>query len=314
VPVPSLPDVNEAPPASCEGANTSTGTNRRRCATPHRSRRAFRRRALAIAISLALWTALSTRTGPAIAQDTSPGTSANSPLEQPPPSGEVTVAPAVTATPAAAASGGGGDAAGASPGNEPVAAETATPAPASPAPIASEARVPAADGASTVASKTANGADAKGPASSPFEALASPSAGPMHIQSDSLSVDYKKNSAMWRGHVHASRADGQLTSDSLKVSYGKDFHELQNMVAIGNVRISRGTQWSTSNQAVLDQAKQTVVLTGNPVVHDGTDQIAGSRITVYLKTGESVVEGAKAVIFPRPSKTRDNGVSADHGK
>ena len=125
-------------------------------------------------------------------------------------------------------------------------------------------------------------------------------------------MDYKKNSAMWRGHVHAIRADGQLDSDTLQVLYGKDFHELQQMIASGNVRISRGTQWSTSDHAVLNEASQTVVLTGNPVVHDSNDQITGSKITVYLKTGESVVEGAKAVIFPRQGKTRDNGPSADH--
>jgi lipopolysaccharide export system protein LptA len=210
----------------------------------------------------------------------------------------VTIAPALAATPSADSTGSGNPApAAASIGAQPAAPEAG----ASPAPT------PAAVGASTVTRKADDGADAKGPPVSPFAALAAPSAGPLHIQSDSLAVDYKKNSAMWKGHVHAARADGQLTSDSLKVTYGKDFHELQNMMASGNVRISRGTQWSTSNQAVLDQARQTVVLTGDPIVHDGNDQIAGSKITVYLKTGESVVEGAKAVIFPRQAKTRDNG-------
>jgi lipopolysaccharide export system protein LptA len=247
---------------------------------------------------------LCSHAGCAWAQDTSSGTGAK-PVDQPPPSGEVTIAPAVAATPSADSTGSGNSA----PTAASVGAQLAGPeAGASPAPPTA-----AAVGASTVTRKAGDGADAKGPPASPFAALASPNAGPLHIQSDSLAVDYKKNSAMWKGHVHAARADGQLTSDSLKVTYGKDFHELQNMIASGNVRISRGTQWSTSNQAVLDQARQTVVLTGEPIVHDGKDQITGSKITVYLKTGESVVEGAKAVIFPRQAKTRDNGGSADNG-
>jgi len=162
---------------------------------------------------------------------------------------------------------------------------------------------------------TGTAKDSKAPAnSSPFAALSSPSSGPIKIRSDSLSVDYKKNSALWIGHVHAVRADGELSSNTLQVVYGKDFHELQQMIASGSVRISRGTQFSTSEHAVLNEATQTVVLTGNPVVHDGTDEITGDKITVYLKTGESVVEGAKAVIFPRQAKTRDNGVTADHAK
>jgi lipopolysaccharide export system protein LptA len=290
VPPPSFPDLRPAPRRRCQRANALIARIRAR-------------RALA-AIALAFCSALYySRASLALPQDTSTGTNAPLPVEQPPPTGEVTI-PAVANTPSAVATGGGNPAA-ASSGTQPAAPEAGT------TPVEPK---PAAPGISTVTRKAADSTDAKGPNASPFSALASPNAGPLHIQSDSLSVDYKKNSAMWKGHVHAARADGQLTSDSLKVIYGKDFHELQNMIASGNVRISRGTQWSTSNQAVLDQAQQTVVLTGDPIVHDGNDQIAGSRITVYLKTGESVVEGAKAVIFPRQAKTRDNGVSADHGK
>jgi lipopolysaccharide export system protein LptA len=226
------------------------------------------------------------------------------PIEASPPTGEITVqaAPATPAEePSDAASGGPSPA--------------ATPAAMSTAPSAGNgAEGPTAD--SSDGSSAGNpGGEAKGSAnSSPFSALASPSSGPIKIKSDSLSVDYKKNSALWRGHVHAVRADGELSSDTLQVIYGKDFHELQQMIASGSVRISRGTQWSVSDHAVLNEANQTVVLTGNPVVHDGNDQITGSKITVYLKTGESVVEGAKAVIFPRQTKTRDNGVSADHAR
>jgi lipopolysaccharide export system protein LptA len=212
--------------------------------------------------------------------------------------------PAAPATPGKESS--AATAAGASPVTAPAAASTA--------PSAGKGAEGQAAG-SSAGSSAGNQGEAKGSAnSSPFSALASPSNGPIKIKSDTLSVDYKKNSAVWRGHVHAVRADGELTSDTLQVIYGKDFHELQQMIASGNVRISRGTQWSLSDHAVLNEASQTVVLTGSPVVHDGNDQITGSKITVYLKTGESVVEGAKAVIFPRQTKTRDNGVSADHAR
>ncbi|HXZ87628.1 MAG TPA: LptA/OstA family protein, partial [Candidatus Binataceae bacterium] len=220
-----------------------------------------------------------------------------------PPTGEVSV-PAAPATPAEQPS--GAAAGGSSPVTAPPGASTA--------PSAGKGAEGQAAGGSGGAS-AGNQADTKGAANaSPFSALASPSNGPIKIKSDTLSVDYKKNSALWRGHVHAVRADGELSSETLQVIYGKDFHELQQMIASGNVRISRGTQWSVSDHAVLNEANQTVVLTGNPVVHDGNDQITGSKITVYLKTGESVVEGAKAVIFPRQGKTRDNGVSADHAR
>ena len=79
----------------------------------------------------------------------------------------------------------------------------------------------------------------------------------------------------------------------------KDFHDVQEMVADSNVRMSQGTRWATGDHAVLDQTKHTVTLTGSPVVHDGEDQITGSKITVHLDTGKSEVAGARAVFFPQ---------------
>jgi lipopolysaccharide export system protein LptA len=152
------------------------------------------------------------------------------------------------------------------------------------------------------------GKDAKGAQDSPFSALQfSGNKGPIDIKADTLNLDYKHNVVTFTGHVHAVQADATLTSDSLTVTYGKDFHEVEEMVANDNVRMSQGTRWATGDHAVLDQAKHTVTLTGSPVVHDGQDQVAGTKITVHLDTGKSEVEGgARAVFFPNQQKTRDN--------
>jgi lipopolysaccharide transport protein LptA len=153
----------------------------------------------------------------------------------------------------------------------------------------------------------ADSKDDSGGKDSPFSSLQfSGNKGPVDIKSDSLDLDYKGNIVTFRGHVHATQADATLTSDSLTVFYGKDFHEVKQMVANNNVRMSQGTRWATGDHAVLDQAKHTVTLTGSPVVHDGEDQVAGSKITVHLDSGKSEVEGARAVFFPKDQKTRDN--------
>jgi lipopolysaccharide export system protein LptA len=148
----------------------------------------------------------------------------------------------------------------------------------------------------------------------PFGSLGSSNRGPINIQSDSLALDYKKNIVQFIGHVHATQADGVLTSNTLNVKYGKDFHEVQHMDADGNVHISQGVRWCTSDHAVMNQGQHIVILTGSPICHDAQDQIAGTRITVHLDTGKSDVEAAKAVIFPQQSKTRDNEALADQTK
>lgn len=130
--------------------------------------------------------------------------------------------------------------------------------------------------------------------------------GPIHIKSESMSLDYQNHSVLWSGHVHATQAQAQLTSDQLRVNYfDKDFKQLKDMVADGNVRMSQGTQWATGEHGVMDQTKRTMVLTGSPVVHDCANQITGKRITVFLDTNKSVVEDARAVIFPHNGQNED---------
>jgi lipopolysaccharide transport protein LptA len=135
--------------------------------------------------------------------------------------------------------------------------------------------------------------------------------GPTNIKSDSLNLDYKNKAILFTGHVHAVQPDGDLTSDALRVQYGQDFHDIKMMYADGNVRMSQGTRWVTADHAVLDQTKHILTFRGNPVVHDGEDQITGPLITVDLVTGRSTVENPRVVIFPRESKNPDNVTSPD---
>ena len=130
--------------------------------------------------------------------------------------------------------------------------------------------------------------------------------GPTNIKSDTATLDYQNKAVLFTGHVHAVQAGGDLTSDRLKVQYGQDFHDIKMMYADGNVRMSQGTRWITSDHAVLDQTKHILTFHGNPVVHDGEDQITGSTIAVDLVTGKSTVENPRVVIFPRESKNPDN--------
>jgi lipopolysaccharide transport protein LptA len=138
---------------------------------------------------------------------------------------------------------------------------------------------------------------------------------PIYIKSKSMSLDYQNHSVLWTGDVHANQADSQLTSDQLRVNYfDKDFKQMKDMVADGNVRLSQGTRWATGQHGVMDQTKRTVVLTGSPVAHDGNDQITGCKITVFLNTSQSVVECAHAVLFPHsdasPGASQGPGATA----
>ncbi len=130
--------------------------------------------------------------------------------------------------------------------------------------------------------------------------------GPVHITSDKLKLDYKAKSVLFTGHVLALQSGTQLLSETLRVDYGKDFHDIKEIVADGKVKISQGARWATGDHAVLDETARTVVMTGHPVVHEGDDRIDGIKITVYLDTGHCEVEKAQAVLYPKEAKSTDN--------
>ncbi len=180
--------------------------------------------------------------------------------------------------------------------------------------VPESAASPASDVPESSSSATPKKASDKNAPDSPFAAFAnSKNRGPVSIHSESLTLDYKANSVLFQGNVHATQADGQLSSNTLNVKYGKDFHEIQEMVAEGNVRLSQGLRWCAGDHGVMNQGAHTVILTGNPVCHDNKDQISGDKIVVHLDSGKSEVEGGvKAVIFPREAKSRDNEVPADN--
>lgn len=194
----------------------------------------------------------------------------------------------------------------------PAASTIAAPAPAAPAGLFPLAHLAGASPARTASigrttKDTIGAAKDDSPESSPFGGFANSSNhGPINIKSDTMSFDYKKSVVIFSGHVHAVQSGNELSSNTLHVQMNKD-SQIQQMIADGDVRMSQGQRWATGDHAVLDQTVHTLVLTGSPVVHDGKDQIAGTKITVYLQTNTSEVTDPKAVIFPRESKKPNNG-------
>ncbi len=171
---------------------------------------------------------------------------------------------------------------------------------------AKSAAKPAAAHKSGGTAQSAN--DAKGGAqNSPFGMMKfSADNGPIQIKADSLNLDYKNNTVEFKGTVHATQSGTTLTSKALKVIYGQKFGDIKQVIALGDVKMMQGGRWATGQRAVLDEVKHTVEMTGEPVIHDGPDSVAGRRIIIYLDSEKSVVEGASAVIFPRDNNKTDH--------
>ena len=141
---------------------------------------------------------------------------------------------------------------------------------------------------------------------------------PITVASDTLEYDYKRNVVVYRGQVQAAQGPVTLRSNTLTVTFrgardgggseggiadaGRGVQRVDQIVAEGSVRIEHGTRWATGGKAVFDQGTRTLVLSESPVLHDGSNAVAGDRVIVYLNEDRSVVEGGrkrvKAVLYP----------------
>lgn len=144
---------------------------------------------------------------------------------------------------------------------------------------------------------------------------------PITVTADNLEYDYKSNVVVYKGAVEVVQGDVKLRSDNLTITLAGDAKDakaekpadgaaatpdesarVKEIVAAGNVRIDQGLRWAVGGRAVFDQDNRTLVLTENPVLHEGKNEVAGDRVVVYLDEDRSVVEGGrkrvKAVLFP----------------
>lgn len=127
--------------------------------------------------------------------------------------------------------------------------------------------------------------------------------GPVSINANELEFDYRTRTLTYRGSVVVSQADLKVSSDALRVVLNEKEREvIREVIAEGKVRIEQGQRVATGGRAVFDQAKRTVVLSDNAVLREGSNEVAGERVTVYLDEERSVVEGGsrrvRALLYP----------------
>lgn len=115
---------------------------------------------------------------------------------------------------------------------------------------------------------------------------------PISVAANGLEFDYQSRVLTYKGHVVATQGDVKLESDTLTISLGLgESEQLKEVVARGDVKLSKGERWATAGEAVFNQKNRTATLTQNPVIHDGPNQVSGERVVVYLDDERFVVEG-----------------------
>ena len=93
--------------------------------------------------------------------------------------------------------------------------------------------------------------------------------------------------------------------DIIEVYNSKDKKQTEEIVAIGNVIISRGAKKAKGDRAVYLERLQKIILTGNPkaTVLEGNDIIEGKEMIFLMKKDRFVInKRVRAKLFPKNKK------------
>ncbi len=137
-----------------------------------------------------------------------------------------------------------------------------------------------------------------------------PAKKPVTVLSDTMQADKSRGFVVFRGNVVAIE-DFTLCADELTVTYGKD-NEINDMVAVGSVRIFQQEKVATAAKAVYDRTSRKIVLTGQAEVVQCSDSVKGDKITVSLDDDNAMVQSdgggrVRAVIMPQKNCVQPSG-------
>jgi len=157
---------------------------------------------------------------------------------------------------------------------------------------------------------------------------------PIDIRSHSLEFSFEDKRVRYRDKVVAVQGDVKLTCNLLTVVY-EDYiqqaghkstqktalqsrsastsatsnQRLKEIIAEGNVKVTAKNGYATGKKLVFNDSTRTVVLSGDAVLHEGSNLVSGDRVIVYLDEKRSVVEGrARMQLIPQ-SKTQKGAAS-----
>ena len=128
---------------------------------------------------------------------------------------------------------------------------------------------------------------------------------PTYISAERLTVDNNKRTFSYEGGVEVIQDDMILVSDSLSGNYSEK-REIQRMVALGNVMVTKGeTIRASGNRADYDATRGTLVLSESPELQQNGSILSADRVTIYIQQNRSEAEGnVRVKMAERPSTGR----------
>ena len=120
---------------------------------------------------------------------------------------------------------------------------------------------------------------------------------PVQVGADQLAVNNADGSAVFTGNVEVTQGEMTLKAGEVRVKYGADQTQIDQLIASGGVSITNLADKASSTEAVYTIASGVIVLTGNVQLAQGPSTMQGQKLTINLKDGTGVMEGRVTTTF-----------------
>ncbi|MFS4436794.1 lipopolysaccharide transport periplasmic protein LptA [Paracoccaceae bacterium GXU_MW_L88] len=130
-----------------------------------------------------------------------------------------------------------------------------------------------------------------------FSGLQFESSDPIEITADQLTVDQATGEAAFEGNVIAAQGPLRLGAGRLSANY--DGEEVREITATGQVTLTNGELAAEAAQAVYNVPGAEVVMTGDVLVTQQGNALAGERLVIDLERGTAQMDGrVRSVLTP----------------
>ncbi len=123
---------------------------------------------------------------------------------------------------------------------------------------------------------------------------------PVEVTADALSVDQRNGSAVFDGNVLVVQGEVRLSAGKVTVEYSTENDAasgVSKMLASGGVTFVTATDAVEAQEAIYAVDAGTVRLSGEVLLTQGPNAIAGDTLTIDLSSGAGTMEGRVRTVF-----------------
>ncbi|MGC8587452.1 MAG: lipopolysaccharide transport periplasmic protein LptA [Hydrogenobaculum sp.] len=113
---------------------------------------------------------------------------------------------------------------------------------------------------------------------------------PIYIEANKM--DYNNNVITYTGNVVATRGDGKLTCQELKIFLDKN-KKIEKIIAKGNPVYTEPNKLIKGNIIEYDAPQDEIIVTGNAYLENKGNVVQGDKVIYYKKLDKAIVTGKR---------------------